>query len=151
MFDIVTIPPPSPCGRFYRAWWKILQHKSTQTLLQPPYLVLPPTGADQLAGPRTKKSRDLGLEHREGRRKKEALPVVHQSSESIGWSNSPTPYTVVGYSIHWELLGCIRAVGKNQITLVKALVKGRVLKLWLKKSLGTEILNREEHRSCPSE
>ena len=151
MFDIGTIPPPSPCGRFYRAWWKILQHKSTQTLLQPPYLVLPPTGADQLAGPRTKKSRDLGLEHREGRRKKEALPVVHQSSESIGWSNSPTPYTVVGYSIHWELLGCIRAVGKNQITLVKALVKGRVLKLWLKKSLGTEILNREEHRSCPSE
>jgi len=42
-------------------------------------------------------------------------------------------------------------VGKKQITLVKALVKGRVLKLWLKKSLGTEILNREEHRSCPSE
>jgi len=24
----------------------------------------------------------------------------------------------------------------------------RVLKLWLKKSLGTEILNRKEHRSC---
>jgi len=43
--------------------------------------VLPPRGADQLAGPRTKKWWDLGLEHREGSRKK---PVVHQSSEHIG-------------------------------------------------------------------
>jgi len=47
-------------------------------LLQPPYLVLPPTGVDQPAGPRIKNWRDLGSEHREGKRKK---PVVRQLSQ----------------------------------------------------------------------
>ena len=47
-------------------------------LLQPPYLVLPHTGVDQPAGPRIKNWRDLGSEHREGKRKK---PVVRQFSQ----------------------------------------------------------------------
>jgi len=49
MYSVTT--PPLPAQDRYRAW-KILQDKSTQTwppisLLQAPYLVLPPTGVDQ--------------------------------------------------------------------------------------------------------
>ena len=67
--------------------WK----NSWKTLLQPPYLVLPPPPqADQparTAGPKTKKWWDLGLENREGRRNK---PVVSpQRVEDEGIANSP--------------------------------------------------------------
>jgi len=48
-------------------------------LLQLPYLVLPPTGVDQQAGPRIKNWRDLGSEHREGKRFRKK-PVVRQLS-----------------------------------------------------------------------
>jgi len=42
--------------------------------------------------------------------------------------------------------GLDQSCGKNQITLGKE----ESLKLWLKKSLETEILNREEHGSFAS-
>ena len=76
-------------------------------LLQPPYLVLPPTGVDQPAGPRIKNWRDLGSEHRKGKKKNPVvcqlsqgededirqLPTVVISSQSKGIENAWTDWS----------------------------------------------------------
>ena len=98
--------------------------------------------------PRTKKWRDL-VQNTE--RKKSVVCISPERVQDEVLRQLPT---VVGWSIHQKLLGWIGVVGKTRLLWfqksLKTLVKGRVLNLWLKKSLETEILNSEEHRSCPS-
>ena len=136
----MTIPNPNPLPveDGYRAW-KILQDKSTWTwppfpLLQPPYLVLPPTGVDQPVGPRIKNWLDLvqNTERETERSQMWASSHKYTHHKYRSWTSVLREYsiairqllTVVGWSIHWELLGLIWAVGKTR-------------KLWLKESLNS--------------